>query len=103
MAQEFPNVVQAMGSVNGTTGAKVAGAGFSPAFTAKGEYTLTLDQGADSTQCACLATPRGTTAIIAAVEQNSDTLKIVRTFDAAGAAANSDFDFLCLRAPDGVL
>lgn len=103
MAQEFANRVQAMGSVNGTTGAKVSGAGATSAQTAKGVYTLTLDQPADSTQSTAKATARGTTALLAVVEQTSDSIKTVRTFDAAGNAANSDFDYLIMRMPDGVL
>lgn len=99
MSINIPNALQAYGSVNGTTGATVSGAGFTPARSAKGVYTLTLDQAADSEECAVIATPRGATAGYATVAQTSDTQKTVNTFDSAGAAADLDFDFLLLRAP----
>jgi hypothetical protein len=99
MSINIPNALQAYGSVNGTTGAKVSGAGFTPARSAKGVYTLTMDQAADAAECAVLVTSRGATPAYASVEQTSDGVKTVNTVDAAGAAVDSDFDFLLLRAP----
>ena len=99
MSINIPNSLQAYGSVLGSAGTKVSGAGFAPARSAKGIYTLTLDAAADAAECACIATVRGLTAGYATCAQTSDTVKTVSTFDDAGAAADLDFDFLCLRAP----
>lgn len=98
MSVEIPNKLLAYGSVS-SAGAKVSGAGFVPAQSAKGVYTLTLDEAVDATQCACIALERGATGLILSVDQTSDTVKTVNVFTALGAAADSDFDFLVLRAP----
>lgn len=98
MSQNYPSVINALGSVVGGTGVANFSAGAASARTATGIYTLTLDEPSDALACACLVTARGTTAF-ARVDQTSDTVKTVRTFDAAGAALDSDFDFLILRAP----
>ena len=100
MAIITPGTFSAFGSVNGTTGAKVAGAGFVPGKSATGVYTLTLDGQVDAAECACTATARGTAAFCR-VDQTSDGVKTVRTYDAAGAAVDSDFDFVVLHSPAG--
>lgn len=99
MSINIPNALQTYGSVNGTTGALVSGAGFTPARTAKGVYTLTLDQAVDATECSVLVTERGAVGNIFSVAQTSDTVKTVNAFDNAGVAIDSDFDFVLLRAP----
>lgn len=101
MSINIPNSLQAYGSVNGTTGAKVSGAGFAPARSAKGIYTLTMDQAADAAECAVIATARSATQATLTCSQTSDTVKTVTAFDLAGAAVDVDFDFLMLRAPQG--
>lgn len=100
MSIEIPNALLAFGSVS-AAGAKVSGAGFTPATTGKGIYTLTLDEPVDSTECAVLATARDAAARICKVAQTSDTVKTVTVVDAANAVQNTAFDFLVLRAPQG--
>lgn len=99
MSIEIPNALLAFGSVKGADGTEVSGAGATPARSAKGVYTLTLDQPVDSTECAVLVTARGATTGYAGVAQTSDAVKTVSMLDAAGAAQDTDFDYLVLRAP----
>jgi hypothetical protein len=100
MGQQYPNVVHAFGSVLGSNGSKVSGAGFSSARTAKGDYNVTLDLAVDATECAILATIRGATSGVCRVVQTSDSVKRVLTFLVDGTtAADLDFDFLVLRGP----
>jgi len=102
MSINIPNALQAFGSVNGTTGLAVAGAGFVAAGGA-GVYTITLDQAVDATECAILVTGRGPAAAADGtftVTQTSDTVKTVN-YTEAGVAAAADFDFLVLRCPQG--
>lgn len=104
MSTNIPNTFNSYGSVNGTTGARVSGAGFSSARSAQGIYALTLDQGVDATQCAILVTRRGAAAAADetfSVAHTSDTVKTV-TCTAAGVAADADFDFAVLNCPAGV-
>lgn len=100
MGQQYPNVVHAFGSVNGTDGSKVSGAGFASARSAKGDFALTLDIPVDSTECAILTTIRGATSGVTRVVHTSDSAKQVLVFAVDGTtAADSSFDFLVLRAP----
>ena len=99
MALEYSNVCLAAGSVVGATGAENWASGAVAARTAKGTYTLTMDQPIDATECAVLVTGRGATAAIFTVTQTSDGVKTVTAFDAAGAALDADFDFLVVQAP----
>ena len=99
MSQNYPSIINALGAVTGATGTAIWGAGAVSARGAKGVYTLTLDEGCDAAACACLVTVRGATEGYATVEQTSDTVKTVNTFDNAGAAEDVDFDYLILRAP----
>lgn len=101
MSINIPNALQAYGSVKGSDGSTVSGAGCATARSAKGVYTLTLDAQVDATECAVICTPRGSTAGYAACAQTSDSVKTVATFDSAGAAADLDFDFLVLQTPSG--
>lgn len=101
MSINIPNALQAFGSVKGSDGSAVSGAGATPARSAKGVYTLTLDQAVDSTECAVLVTVRGATLGVPRVEHTSDTVKTVTMEDAAGADQDTDFDYLVLRCPQG--
>jgi hypothetical protein len=111
--------VVAFGSVKGSDGSSVMGPtnpltgqsvpltrGVAPARTGAGVYTLTFPGGSandrggvDAGECVCLATLRfaGAQSEIT-VEQTSDTVKTVRTFDSAGQAADRDFDFVIMKA-----
>lgn len=89
-----PFNVIAAGQVDGATGNADKVAGATPARTGAGVYTITLGQDVDATECVCLVTPGGTAAIHAVCTQTSDSVKTVRTFDAAGAAADADFSFV---------
>lgn len=103
MSINIPNVFNSYGSVVGGTGAKAAGAGFASARTGAGVYTLTLDQGADSAECAILVSRRGAAAAADGtfgVDHTSDTVKTVR-YTEAGVAADVAFDFAVLNCPAG--
>jgi len=107
MSINIPNVVQALGSVVGATGAALGGAGFVSAGGTGGGtpgiYTLTLDQAVDASECAILVSRRGAAAAADGtfgVAHTSDTVKTV-TYTQAGVAADVDFDFCVLRAPQG--
>ena len=100
MSTEIPNSLNSYGAVTGATGAILSGSGFASARTAKGIYTLTLDQPIDSTQCSCqVGTRGGALGETAQLAHTSDTVKTVTTGDAADAAADLDFDFTILRTP----
>lgn len=103
MSINIPNTFNAYGSVKGTSGLRVSGAGFASARTGAGVYTLTLDEGVDSSECAILVTRRGAAAPAdgtISVDHTSDTVKTV-TCTAAGVATDSDFDFVVLNCPAG--
>lgn len=100
MGQQYPNVVHAFGSVNGADGAKVSGAGFASARTAKGDYALTLDLAVDATECSITACLRGATSGVCRVVHTSDTVKQVLTFAVDGTTATDlSFDFQILHGP----
>jgi len=100
MAQEYPNLVNCLGSVLGATGATVSGSGFVSARSAKGVYTLTLDQPVNASQCSAMATVRAgaVTNSEVVIGHTSDTVKTVLTAD-AGVAADHNFDFVIFRSP----
>lgn len=63
--------------------------------SAAGVFPVTLESGgADAAECVCFVSARGTTFGVGQVEHTSDTVKTVRMFDAAGMAADVDFDLL---------
>lgn len=99
MGQQYPNVVHAMAAVTGATGVAIYNFGATPARSAKGVYTMTLDVQVDATQANCQATPRGATTAELAVAHTSDTVKTVAAIDNAGAAVDVDFDFIVFRTP----
>lgn len=100
MGQQYPNAIHAFGSVDGTNGAKVSGAGFASARSAKGDYAVTLDIPADATECAIQATLRGATSGVLRVVHTSDAVKQFLCFAVDGTTAGDlSFDFLVLRAP----
>lgn len=102
MSINIPNVFNSYGSV-ASAGTKVSGAGFASAKTGTGVYTLTLDQGADAAECACLVSRRGAAAAADGtfgVDHTSDTVKTVR-YTEAGVAADVAFDFAVLNCPAG--
>lgn len=101
MSLEYPNALHAAGAVTGATGAAIWSDGATPARTAKGTYTLTLDVGADAAECGVIATPRGATTAELAVNHTSDTVKTVTAIDNAGAAIDVDFDYLVIRKRNG--
>ena len=74
---------------------KQNGVADSVADTGVGVATITLDGGGiDESECYCTATPKGTGDAMCVVEHTSDTVKVVRVFDADGAALDADFDLL---------
>lgn len=100
MSQNYPNALHAFGSVQGSDGAIVSGAGYASARTAKGDYAITLDIPVDATQCSILTTLRGATSGVTRVVHTSDSVKQVLTFAVDGTTATDlNFDFLVLRAP----
>lgn len=99
MSLNYPNVIHAAGATTGSSGAAIWQSGAVAARSAKGVYTLTLDNPADAAECAVLVTVRGATEGYAHVVQTSDTVKTVNTVDNAGAAQDVDFDWLVIRAP----
>lgn len=77
------------------TGAGVANGGNATAVatTGTGEYTVTLSK--DVSACQYSATVEGTTAGFITATPSAETTKVlVKTFDAAGAAANAPFHLL---------
>lgn len=102
MSLNYASALHVMGSVTGATGAAVFTAGgVATARTAKGVYTLTLDQQLDATQCVCFGTTRGAAGAAAevAIAQTSDGVKTLSIIDNAGAAQDFDFDFIIFAAP----
>jgi hypothetical protein len=101
MSIQIPNSFLAYGSVVGASGAKASGAGYTSARTGPGVYEVTLDQPADATESTCLVSLRGSVGGRIAADVASDSVRTVRTFDAAGAAADLNFDFAVLASPAG--
>lgn len=101
MALEISNSYWAMCAVDaGAPPAVVFNRGFaSVTRNGAGDYTLVLDQGIDSTQCGFKVTPRQSPGAIVAVVHTSDTDKQILLFNAAGVAADVDFDVLVLAIP----
>lgn len=100
MSLNYPNVIHAAGSIQGSDGAKVSGAGFASARTGKGDYAVTLDVPVDATECCIQATLRGATSGVTRVVHTSDAVKQILTFAVDGTTATDlDVDFLVLRAP----
>lgn len=60
--------------------------GLSGVYTAAGVATYTLDRGVDIAQGGVMVTPILTTFAAASVLHTSDEVKIIKTWDAAGAA-----------------
>lgn len=100
MSLNHPSFLHAMCGIS-ADGATVRYAfGATPAKSAKGVYTLTLDRGADSTQVAFAICP------IAAAAGNeftithtSDTVKTLSFFDNAGAAIDTEFTACVFSTP----
>jgi hypothetical protein len=67
-----------------------------------GDKRVTLDQGADSTECSVLATIRGATSGTVRVVQTSDTQKDIKTFAVDGTTATDlAVDFWVVRKMGG--
>lgn len=101
MSQNYPSIIAAIGSV-AADGTPVWGAGAASAKSSTGVYTLTLDQGCDSTQCAIIITKRGAgTKCGFAVAQTSDTVKTVTSVSLVDGATvtDSEFDYVVYKAP----
>lgn len=60
--------------------------------TSAGLYVATLLNGIPSAQCRTIATALGAAEASITVTHTSDTVKTIATFNAAGAAADFDFD-----------
>ena len=102
MALEISNSFHAMCAVDaGAVPAYVFNRGFAAAITRNGagDYSLTLDQGIDSTQSSIHVTPRESPGAIVTAVHTSDTSKQILLFDAAGMATDIDFDVLVLAVP----
>lgn len=100
MGLQYPDVINAGGSVDGTNGAKVSGAGFSSARSNKGDFAITLDVPCDASECWINATLRGATSGVLRVVHTSDSVKQVLCFAVDGTtAADLSFDFTVFRAP----
>lgn len=73
----------AFAAATGTNGVQRTGAGV---------YTLTLSQACPGANCTLKGTVYGAAQASISVAHTSDTVKTVSTFNAAGAAADFDFD-----------
>lgn len=85
-------------SVTGATGAAVVADACATARTALGTYTVTLDTAIDATESLVSTSVRaaGAGAFID-VTHTSDTVLTVTTYNAAGAAADINFDLCVFR------
>lgn len=102
MALEISNSLWAMCAVDAKVGPTYFfNRGFAATITRNGagDYSLTLDQGLDSTQCSVHITPRQSPGAIVACVHTSDEIKQILLFDAAGMAADIDFDVVVLAIP----
>ncbi len=94
-------MILAAGSIN-ADGTTAWTQGSSVTDTGTGDRAIVLDQGADSTECAVLATVRGATSGVCRVVQTSDTSKQLLTFAVDGTTATDlATDFLVLRKMGG--
>lgn len=94
-------MILAAGSINAADATGWA-QGCSVTDNGAGDKTLTLDQGADSTECAVIATIRGATSGVVRVVQTSDTAKQLLMFAVDGTTATDlAVDFLVLRKMGG--
>lgn len=97
MAIEQKNAIHAAGSVVGATGALLGGTGATSSRFALGIYDLVV-LAIDETECQILCSRRGTALrTYFSVAHTSDTSKRVTIVDSAGAALDTDFDFVVLR------
>lgn len=94
-------MILAAGSIN-AAGTTAWAQGCTITDTGTGDRLITLDQGADSTECTVLATIRGATSGVCRVVQTSDTTKQLLTFAVDGTTATDlATDFLVLRKMGG--
>lgn len=101
MGLQYPNVIQAAGKISGA-GVVSWQSGGAAVRTGAGVYTLTLDQGADSTQSGVQVTFTGAAAaadLTVNVDDTSDTVKTV-SITAAGVATDKGFTWMVVRAPN---
>ena len=85
------NVVAAL-SVTGGTGALAGGGGATPARAGAGDYTVTLNEGVDETECLITLTCK-TAAVTLTAGHTSDTIKTVAGLDTATGLVATDGDF----------
>jgi hypothetical protein len=89
---DFQSNLVAAGSVVGATGALNGGAGFLPARTGAGVYTITLSEDVPEAEAVVTITPK-TAAISLTVAHTSNTVKTVSALDTATGAVPTDCDF----------
>lgn len=104
MSLNFPNVIHAAGSVLGGSGALWSSACRVSLGESQGKYLVSLDVPAPSDQTVIVVTMRGMSGI-ARTSHFSASQKLIETFTTDGEtteAADRDFDFTIIRAPDGL-
>lgn len=100
MGSNIPNKLwAAAGGVVAGTGVAAVQRGCAMARTGAGVYTCTLDKEVDATDSVCSVVPRQATAAQFSYEHTSDSVKTIRTFDAATGATPTDatFDFFVFK------
>jgi len=97
-ALEQKSWIHACGQINGADGAtNIAGTGnWSAVRNGAGDYTVTLTELIDATQCAVLATPRVTSTSVAVIAQTDSTIQFAVDNDASNPT-DASIDFLVVR------
>jgi hypothetical protein len=101
-APDFTDAV-AFARVTGGTGAAVAAKDCTTARSGAGDYDVTLGEACPALGCSIQVTSE-TAARMVRITHTSDTVKRVRTFNAAGAAADASFTIVVkkiLASPAG--
>lgn len=94
----FLSQIQAFAKIVGGVFAITTARGCTATKTGVGDYNVTLDRGADVTQCAAVGVNATADQSIYVVH-TSDTVKqvLIRTIAGVPAAADGNFDFLLFR------
>lgn len=99
MSLNFKSIYHAMGSVSSAGNPSRFAAGCAITRNGVGDYTVTLDDPADASQCSILCTGRGASNAQAfRVVHTSATQKQILAL-VGGVATDNDFDFMVFRAP----
>jgi hypothetical protein len=91
-----PALTNAWAFLRNAAGVAIAAKGCTLTVNGVGDYTLNLNQAADSLETAITVTPE-TAGRMVAIVHTSDTAKQILTYDDAGVAADADFTALVER------